>query len=117
MALPQNRQERNIISTTVSENLPDFVRQDHPTFLKFVETYYEWSEWSDNPYFAPLSLNGVVDVDKTSADFIKYFKTHTMNKFPENLKSVKGDTVDIKKVLKNRKKYISIPSMHWKNIH
>jgi len=100
MALPQNRQERNIISTTVSENLPDFVRQDHPTFLKFVETYYEWLESSDNAYFAPLSLNGVVDIDKTSTEFIKYFKTHTMNKFPENFKSVKGDTLDIKKILK-----------------
>ena len=100
MALPQNRQERNIISTTVSENLPDFVRQDHPTFVKFVETYYEWLESKENSYFAPLSLNGVVDVDKTSADFIKYFKTHTMNKFPENFKSVKGDTLEIKKVLK-----------------
>lgn len=100
MALPQNRQERNIISTTVSENLPDFVRQDHPTFVKFVETYYEWLESKENSYFAPLSLNGVVDVDKTSAEFIKYFKTHTMNKFPENFKSVKGDTLQIKKILK-----------------
>ena len=100
MALPQNRQERNIISTTVSENLPDFVREDHPTFVKFVETYYEWLESKENSYFAPLSLNGVVDVDKTSEEFIKYFKTHTMSKFPENFKSVKGDTLDIKKVLK-----------------
>ena len=100
MALPQNLQERNIISTTVSENLPDFVRQDHPTFVKFVETYYEWLESKDNSYFAPLSLNGVVDIDKTSEEFIKYFKTHTMSKFPENLKSVKGDTLEIKKVLK-----------------
>tara|TARA_R110001592_G_scaffold263589_2_gene528898 strand:+ start:9355 stop:12024 length:2670 start_codon:yes stop_codon:yes gene_type:complete len=100
MALPQNRQERNVISTTVSENLPDFVRQDHPTFVKFVETYYEWLESKENSYFAPLSLNGVVDVDKTSADFIKYFKTHTMNKFPDNFKSVKGDTLEIKKILK-----------------
>jgi len=100
MTLPQNRQERNIISTTVSENLPDFVRQDHPTFVKFVETYYEWLESKENSFFAPLSLNGIVDVDKTSEDFIKYFKTHTMNKFPENFKSVKGDKLDIKKIVK-----------------
>ena len=100
MSLPQNRQERNIISTTVSETLPDFVRQDHPTFVKFVETYYEWLESKENSYFAPLSLNGIVDIDKTSSEFIKYFKTHTMSKFPDNFKSVKGDTLEIKKVLK-----------------
>tara|TARA_Y100001937_G_scaffold128435_1_gene204639 strand:+ start:2342 stop:5338 length:2997 start_codon:yes stop_codon:yes gene_type:complete len=100
MALPQNRQERNIISTTVSETLPDFVRQDHPTFVKFVETYYEFLESKENSFFAPLSLNGVVDIDKTSDEFVKYFKTHTMSKFPENFKSVKGDELDIKKILK-----------------
>lgn len=100
MALPQNRQERNIISSTVSENLPDFVRQDHPTFLKFVETYYEWLESKENSYFAPLSLNGIVDIDKTSSDFVQYFRSQTMDKFPENLKSVKGDTVDTKNILK-----------------
>ena len=86
------RYPRNKISDVVSENLPDFVVQDHPLFVTFVEEYYKWLESQDNSYFAPMSLLGTVDIDQTTDDFLKYFKSEVFKGFPDNYTSVKGDT-------------------------
>lgn len=91
---------RNKISSLVSENLPDFVSQDHPKFVTFVEEYYKWLESQENSYFAPLSLSGLVDIDKTVNDFVDYFKTYIFPKFPERYVSAKGDELDVRSVLK-----------------
>ena len=94
------RYPRNKISDVVSENLPDFVVQDHPLFVTFVEEYYKWLESQDNSYFAPMSLLGTVDIDQTTDDFVKYFKSEVFKGFPDNYTSVKGDTLDMRSVLK-----------------
>ena len=94
------RYSRNKISDVVSENLPDFVVQDHPLFVTFVEEYYKWLESQDNSYFAPMSLLGTVDIDQTTDDFVKYFKSEVFKGFPDNYTSVKGDTLDMRSVLK-----------------
>jgi len=94
------RYPRNKISDVVAENLPDFVVQDHPLFVTFVEEYYKWLESQDNSYFAPMSLLGTVDIDQTTDDFLKYFKNEVFKGFPDNITSVKGDTLDLRSVLK-----------------
>ena len=94
------RYPRNKISDVVAENLPDFVVQDHPLFVTFVEEYYKWLESQDNSYFAPMSLLGTVDIDQTTDDFVKYFKSEVFKGFPDNYTSVKGDTLDMRSVLK-----------------
>ena len=38
----------NKISTVVSNQLPEFVRADHPTFVAFLEAYYEYLEQSNS---------------------------------------------------------------------
>lgn len=94
------RYPRNKISDVVAENLPDFVVQDHPVFVTFVEEYYKWLESQDNSYFAPMSLLGTVDIDQTTDDFVKYFKNQVFKGFPDNYTSVKGDALDLRSVLK-----------------
>ena len=94
------RYPRNKISDVVAENLPDFVVQDHPVFVTFVEEYYKWLESQDNSYFAPMSLLGTVDIDQTTDDFVKYFKNEVFKGFPDNYTSVKGDALDLKVILK-----------------
>ena len=37
----------NKISTVVSNQLPDFIKSDHPTFIAFVKAYYEYLEQSN----------------------------------------------------------------------
>ncbi len=92
--------DRNNLSSLVSENLPDFVTEDYPKFVVFLEEYYKWLESRDNAYFAPLSLNGLVDIDRTVDDFIKHFKSYIFPKFPERFKSVKGDELDTRLTIK-----------------
>jgi len=92
--------KRNKLSNLVSETLPDFVSSSYPKFVTFVEEYYKWLESNENPYFAPLSLNGMIDIDQTVDEFVDYFKTYIFPKFPDRYKSAKGDVLDIKKVLK-----------------
>lgn len=91
---------RSKVSPTLSEKLPEFVRQEHPTFVTFLEEYYKWLESRDNPYFAPLQLEGLTNIDYTVDDFVDYFKPLFFDGFPENYKSVKGDDVDVSLVLK-----------------
>ena len=101
------RYPRNKISDVVSENLPDFVVQDHPLFVTFVEEYYKWLESQDNSYFAPMSLLGTVDIDQTTDDFVKYFKSEVFKGFPDNYTSVKGDTLDLRSVSEKSSIFLS----------
>ena len=60
----------------VSRHLPEFVREDYPTFVAFVEAYYEY-----------LTSNGVdishmKDIDSTIEDFIVLFKKELAYNLP-----------------------------------
>ena len=37
------------VSVKVEGQLPDFVKQDHPTFVAFLEAYYEYMEQLGKP--------------------------------------------------------------------
>ena len=80
-----NRRDRNRISDTINDKLPEFVRQDHRKFVLFLETYYKWLEDNENAFFAPSSTFGLLDIDETPEEFIKYFKQQYMADFPEVL--------------------------------
>src|SRR5438105_1691221 len=65
----------NKISNIVSSQLPSFVRNDHPTFIAFMEAYYEYIEQSNTSIgfgkVVDIQKNFLAyqDVDKTIADF------------------------------------------------
>ena len=40
-----------LISTIINEQLPDFVRDNYPLFVSFLEAYYEWLESEDQTYY------------------------------------------------------------------
>lgn len=54
----------NKISSLVSTQVPFFVRNDHPTFVAFLEAYYEWLEQSNNTVNIAKSMREQLDVDK-----------------------------------------------------
>ena len=33
---------RTDLSTVVTKQLPEFIREDYPTFVAFVQAYYDW---------------------------------------------------------------------------
>ena len=64
----------------IPTQVPEFVREDYPTFVAFIQAYYEY-----------LDLNGVDlislrDLDSTLDEFIQYFKNELAVNMPANLK-------------------------------
>ena len=71
------------ISVKVQGQLPAFVKQDHATFIAFMEAYYEYMEQVGKPYEIIGNLDNYFNVDKTVDDFLKYFKKQFGEDIPE----------------------------------
>ena len=71
------------ISVLVEGQLPDFVKQDHATFVAFMKAYYEYLEQLGKPYEIIGSLDNYFNIDKTVDDFLQYFKTQFAKDIPE----------------------------------
>jgi hypothetical protein len=56
------------ISTLVASQLPEFIREDYPTFVAFLQAYYEYLETTQ------VDLVTIRDIDKTLDSFIEFFK-------------------------------------------
>ena len=59
-----------------ASQLPEFVRTQYPTFVAFVEAYYEWLDTQSVDYKA------LRDIDSTLTDYIKYFKAEIAHNYP-----------------------------------
>lgn len=71
------------VSIKVENQLPDFVKQDHTTFVSFLEAYYEYMEQEGKPYEIIGNLNNYANLGKTTDDFLKYFKKQFGEDIPE----------------------------------
>lgn len=70
------------LSRIVANQLPEFIREDYPTFVSFLEAYYEYLEQNDaNAY-------ELRDIDKTLDRFITYFRNEVA---PNAFSSPNGD--------------------------
>jgi hypothetical protein len=67
------------VSTAVSKQTPQFVREDHETFISFLEAYYEWLEQE----YKTRELENIRDVDATLDEFIANFKNELLNQLPD----------------------------------
>lgn len=59
---------RTNLASVVSRQLPEFVREDYPTFVAFVEAYYQWLQTQQ------IDLVDARDLDKTLDEYIQFFK-------------------------------------------
>ena len=59
------------INLVVGEQLPEFVRNDYPTFVEFVKAYYKWLSL---PAQNVGRIENVIDIDTTPAKFVEYFR-------------------------------------------
>jgi len=71
------------VSVKVEGQLPDFVTRDHPTFVAFLEAYYEYMEQQGKPYEIIGNLNNYADLGKTTDAFLRYFKDQFAIDIPE----------------------------------
>ena len=66
-------------SSLIPNQVPDFVRSDYPTFVAFVEAYYEYLDDQG------IDLGSLRDLDETIDSFIKYFKKELAVNLPANI--------------------------------
>jgi len=72
---------RTQLSSVVSRQIPEFIREDYPTFVAFVEAYYEYLQEQG------VDLSATRDIDKTLDQFIIEFK----KELAHNLPNITGD--------------------------
>lgn len=89
----------------VANDLPEFVRVDHPVFVAFLEAYFEWLE-SGYSEFSPADLKYVADVDHTLDVFEDHFRNQYLRNFPKKLATTEdGRPVDQAKFIKNIREF------------
>ena len=71
------------LSRIIANQLPEFIREDYPTFVAFLEAYYEYLENNSD-----VDMYSVRDIDKTLENFIEYFKNEVA---PNSLDGLQGD--------------------------
>lgn len=106
--MPHNRyRTKDSLAAQVAQQLPEFVRSDHPTFTAFVEAYYEWLETQDQALNISFRLRDIADVDDTLEEFIAQFKRKFLLNFPKQLAidTETGQLLDERRLLKNIKAY------------
>ncbi|CAB4170712.1 hypothetical protein UFOVP909_122 [uncultured Caudovirales phage] len=72
---------RTKLSSVVSRQIPEFIREDYPTFVAFVEAYYKYLQDQG------VDLTAVKDIDQTLEQFIVEFK----KELAHNLPAIQGD--------------------------
>jgi hypothetical protein len=72
------------VSTVVSKQLPEFVREDNAQFVAFLEAYYEFLEQSNK-----RNLESLRDIDDTVDSFVQYFKDELLPQLPQSVLSDK----------------------------
>lgn len=71
-----NNDVRVSLKNLSAQQLPEFVRAEYPTFVSFVEAYYEFL---DNQ---GVDLKKVRDIDETLDEYIKFFKAELAHNYP-----------------------------------
>jgi hypothetical protein len=69
------------LSSLIQSQLPEFVREDHQTFVAFLKAYYDYLE-TTTP-----DIKTVRDIDTTLESFIKHFKNELALNLPDQLQT------------------------------
>jgi hypothetical protein len=67
---------RTQLSSVVSRQIPEFIREDYPTFVAFVEAYYEYLQEQG------VDLSTARDIDTTLDEFVVQFKKELAHNLP-----------------------------------
>lgn len=70
------------LSTLVSSQLPEFVQGDYPTFVAFLEAYYQFLEQDQGAHELLQNARSYNDIDRTVDSFVEYFLKQYCNDIP-----------------------------------
>jgi hypothetical protein len=81
------------LNTIVSKQIPEFIRDDYPTFVAFIEAYYEYMDkktftvGASGPTYLggnqQRNLEAITNIDETLDEYIQFFKNE-LDIFGEN---------------------------------
>jgi hypothetical protein len=74
-----------LTSKLVERQLPEFVRDEYPIFVTFLQKYYEWLETNNQVSYELDALKNSIDLDKADNDYLNLIKRDLMPYFPENI--------------------------------
>lgn len=72
----------SLVSPLIKNQFPEFYQQEGPRFIDFVQQYYVWMESQNQAVNASRSLFNHRDIDKTSSEFIDYYKQKYLQGYP-----------------------------------
>jgi hypothetical protein len=68
--------QRTLLTDVVAKQLPEHIRDNYPTFVAFVEAYYDYLEKQS------IDITSARDIDTTLEEFITYFKKELAHNYP-----------------------------------
>lgn len=77
--------EKLLTSSLVKNQLPNFVRDDYPTFITFLEKYYEWLETNNQVSYEIDALRNSIDLDTADDFYIDKLKSDLAPYFPKEI--------------------------------
>jgi len=75
----------NKSSIFVAKQLPEFVQNEYPQFVAFLEAYYAFLEQDDNANVFLLNAHTWQDIDDTLSIFLPAFKKQYLTDFPKDV--------------------------------
>lgn len=74
-----------LVSPLIPQQVPDFIREDHATFVTFLQKYYEWLQTNGQVIKVTEQLQDSQDVDLATDFYINLIKREFLPDFPETL--------------------------------
>jgi hypothetical protein len=71
------------ISTLLPSQLSEYVTEQYPKFVRFLEVYYQYLEQTGQPIDILINQQGYDDIDRTLTDFVPFFKKQYAEFFPD----------------------------------
>lgn len=82
--------------TQVETQLPEFIRDDHPEFIKFIQEFFRWRERKEGPLYMLRRLFSLQDINTTSIELMEFFFREYAPTFPRS--TVLSPSVIIKNI-------------------
>ena len=91
------------IKSLIKNQLPSFVREDHSTFVAFLEAYYEWLDSNPDKIRTTNQVDNVFDIDESLELFTEDFQKTYISSFPISLaiNPETGEKINARKLIKN----------------
>jgi len=94
-----NAEELPGIDTFIQSHFPEFVTEDHPRFLQFMKSYYQWMESKRNVLYDSRRIPDYQDIDTSIDVFVEQFFREFLTNIPRSV------LADKKTLLKNIKQF------------